>query len=331
VNLTDFALPGHQEYRPYDEEAMIMAGVHFWQSTRVILLACVIGALPVLAQTRQTEESRRDEWQKVDEIFSAMGVRSGATVADVGAGDGFFTSRLAKAVGPDGRVFAVDVDEGALTRLRKRLEDEGIRNVFVVKGTATDPKLPERALDAALIVNAYHEMAQHQQMLSALRSALKPDGKLVIVEPIADARRARSRAEQTKEHQIAPEFVLGDARSAGFRIVGMQDPFTSRGRNLEWLLALQPADVAAATSTTPDAGLPGTGTPAPETDPALRITQAEFAKLSAARAVTIVDVRDAGAFAAGHIPGALSVPLESVEQEADGLRKIGKPIVTYCS
>ena len=308
-----------------------MAGVHFWKSTRVILMTCAIGSLPLLAQTRQTEELRRDEWQKVDGIFSAMGVRSGATVADVGAGDGFFTSRLARAVGPDGRVFAVDVDEGALTRLRKRLEDEGIRNVFVVKGTATDPKLPERALDAALIVNAYHEMAQHQQMLSALRGALKPDGKLVIVEPITDVRRARSRAEQTKEHEIAPEFVLGDARSAGFRIVGLQDPFTSRGRRLEWLLALQPADNAAATPITPTAVAPDAGTASKEADPALRITQEEFAKLSAARAVTIVDVRDAGAFAAGHIPGALSVPLDSVEQEAERLRKTGKPVVTYCS
>src|SRR5687768_8820949 len=218
--------------------------------TRVLLLAFVTVAAPLLAQTRQTEEGRREEWQKVEQIFSAMGVRSGATVADVGAGDGFFTSRLARAVGPNGRVFAVDVDEGALTRLRKRLEDDGIRNVFVVKGTATDPRLPERTLDAALIVNAYHEMTQHQEMLSALRTALKADGRLVIVEPISDARRASSRAEQTKAHEIAPELVLGDARRAGFRIVGLQDPFTSRGRDLEWLLALQPAEPVAATTTT---------------------------------------------------------------------------------
>jgi predicted methyltransferase len=87
-------------------------------------------------------------------------------------------------------------------------------------------------------------MAQHQQKLSALRSALKPDGRLVIVEPISDARRPSSRAEQTKAHEIAPEFVLADARRAGFRIVGMQDPFTSRGGDLEWLLALQPNDGA---------------------------------------------------------------------------------------
>jgi 3-mercaptopyruvate sulfurtransferase SseA len=122
--------------------------------------------------------------------------------------------------------------------------------------------------------------------------------------------------------------VLADARGAGFRIVGLQDPFTSRGRDLEWLLALQPADAAAAT---PNAVPAVADTSSKEADPALRITQGEFAKLSAARAVTIVDVRDAGAFAAGHIPGALSVPLDAIEQEAERLRKTGKPIVTYCS
>jgi predicted methyltransferase len=308
-----------------------MPNVYLRKLTRVMLLACVIGAMPLLAQTRQADEGRREEWQKVDQIFSAMGVRPGATVADVGAGDGFFTTRLARAVGADGRVFAVDVDEGALTRLRKRLEDEGIRNVFVVKGTPTDPRLPERTLDAALIVNAYHEMPEHQQMLAALRSALRPDGRLVIVEPISDARRSSSRAEQTRGHEIAPEFVQADARGAGFRIVGMQDPFTSRGRDLEWLLTLQPAAAASATPARPDAGPAAAGASAEKTDPALRITQQDFLKLSAARAVTVVDVRDTESFAEAHIPGAISVPLDSVEQAAQRLRKAGKPVVTYCS
>jgi predicted methyltransferase len=292
---------------------------------------CVAAAIPLPAHTRQTDDTRREAWQKVDQIFAAMGVRSGATVADVGAGDGFFTSRLARAVGPDGRVFAVDVDEKALTRLQKRLADEGIRNVFVVKGIATDPRLPERTLDAALIVNAYHEMSQHQQMLAALRSALKPDGTLVIVEPLSEARRSSSRAEQTKGHEIAPEFVLADARSAGFRIVGMQDPFTSRGRDQEWLLALRPADAIGAAPATPDAGPAPADVSTADADPTLRITQQEFVKLTTARAVTIVDVRDAESFAASHIPGAISIPLDTVEQAVETLRKTGKPVVTYCS
>jgi FkbM family methyltransferase len=308
-----------------------MRKVYSRKLARVLLLACIAGAIPLLAQTRNADEERREAWQKVDQIFAAMGVRSGATVADVGAGDGFFTTRLSRAVGPDGRVFAVDVDEKALTRLQKRLADEGIRNVFVVKGTATDPRLPERTLDAALIVNAYHEMSQHQPMLTALRSALKPDGKLVIVEPISDARRASSRAEQTKAHEIAPEFVLADARHAGFRIVGLQDPFTSRGRDLEWLLALQPAEPVAATTTTVASEPAGSSTTAEDADPTLRVTQAEFVKLFTARTVTIVDVRETDAFAAAHIPGALSIPLDSVEQAVERLRKAGKPVVTYCS
>jgi predicted methyltransferase len=310
-----------------------MPNVCLRRMTQVILWPAVIAVLPVLAQTRQADEARREAWQKVDQIFSAMGVRSGATVADVGAGDGFFTSRLARAVGPDGRVFAVDVDEKALTRLQKRLEDEGIRNVFVVKGTPTDPRLPERTLDAALIVNAYHEMREHQQMLSALRSALKPDGKLVIVEPISDTRRSRSRGDQTKAHEIAPEFVLADARSAGFRIVGLQDPFTSRDRDrdMEWLLVLQPAEPVTATATAVGPGPAAAGTSAGEADPTLRVTQAEFVKLFTARTVTIVDVRETDAFAAAHIPGAISIPLDTVEQAVERLRKTGKPIVTYCS
>src|SRR5688572_32673837 len=105
-----------------------MPNVHSGKLMRGVLLACVMGAMPLLAQTREAEEARREAWQKVDQIFAAMGVQSGATVADVGAGDGFFTSRLARAVGPAGRVFAIDVDEAALARLRKRLEDEGIQN-----------------------------------------------------------------------------------------------------------------------------------------------------------------------------------------------------------
>jgi hypothetical protein len=174
-------------------------------------------------------------------------------------------------------------------------------------------------------------MTRHQEMLSALRTALKVDGRLVIVEQISDAKRASSRAEQTKAHEIAPEFLLGEARRAGFRIVGLQDPFTSRGRNLEWLLALQPHDAAKAIAASSESAPEPTTPSAEAADPALRIRQEEFKTLLAAGAVTVVDVRDAGAFAAGHIPGALSVPLDSVEQAGERLRKLGKPVVTYCS
>lgn len=299
---------------------------------RLIQLAWLTSLLvgtPLAAQDRRAEESRREQWQKVDEIFAAMGIRPCAVVADVGAGDGFFASRLARAVGDDGRVFAVDIDDAALERLRRRLAEDGIGNVNIIKGTTDDPKLPEGVLDAALIINAYHEMPQHQSILAALRRALKPEGRLVIVEPVEASRRGRPRADQVRDHEIDPEFVLQDARTAGFRIVGLQDPFTVRKSSLEWLMTLQPASGPVATASAPT---PSEAVPADQlTDPALRISVDEFKKLLAAGAVTTVDVREPDSFAGGHIPGAVSIPLESVASSVEQLRKLGKPIVTYCS
>jgi predicted methyltransferase len=280
------------------------------------------------AQERVSDESLREQWQKVDQIFAAMGVRDGATVADVGAGDGFFTSRLSRAVGARGHVFAVDIDDKALDRLRRRLRDEHVQNVTVIKGAADDPRLPERTLDAALIVNAYHEMPQYQSILAALRRALKPDGRLVIVEPVSESKRGRPRADQIRDHEIDPEYVLQDARAAGFRIVGLQDPFTIRSTTLEWLIALQPGETTVVTASAPERNEAGVGELA---DRALRISMEEFTKLVSTGTVAIVDVRDAESYAAGHIPGAMLVPLDSVEDAVERLRALNKPVVTYCS
>jgi predicted methyltransferase len=259
------------------------------------------------AQERVSAESLRERWQNVDQIFAAMGVRDGATVADVGAGDGFFTSRLSRAVGARGRVFAVDIDDKALERLRRRLQDERVQNVTVIKGAPDDPRLPERTLDAALIVNAYHEMPQYQSILAALRRALKPYGRLVIVEPVSESKRGRPRADQIRDHEIDPEYVLQDARAAGFRIVGLQDPFTIRSTTLEWLIALQPRETPVVTASAPARNEAGVGELA---DPTLRISMEEFTKLVSTGTVAIVDVRDAESYAAGHIPGAMLIPLD---------------------
>ena len=290
----------------------------------------VAGAL-LCAQERAAQERSREQWQKVDEIFAAMGVSPGVTVADIGAGDGFFTSRLARAVGPNGRVFAVDIDDKALERLKKRLQDDGILNVTIVKGATDDPKLPERALDGALIVNAYHEMEQHQSVMLALRRALKPDGRLVIVEPIRDARRGQPRADQARNHEVEPEYVLRDARAAGFRIVGLQDPFTFHDPDVEWMMTLQPLEPSAAAAKASSTSSAGQFADADQRDPAIRVSLEEFSKLASARAVTIVDVRDGDDFAAGHIPGAISIPLDKVGAAVEQLRGLGKPVVTYCT
>jgi precorrin-6B methylase 2 len=190
--------------------------------------------------SRERAEAARENRQRVPEIFAAMGLRRGAVVADVGAGGGFLTVRLARVVGPEGRVIAVDVNVEVIERLRTRVQQEGLTNVEVVTGEAGDPHLTASSLDSAVIVNAYHEMGEHRSMLHHLRRALKPDGRLVIVEPLSEQRRNGSRDEQTRKHEIAPAFVEHEAREAGFRILRLEDPFTADGAERLWLLVAVP-------------------------------------------------------------------------------------------
>src|SRR5438128_2238953 len=133
----------------------------------LIVLAVTLAPRETVAQAPrpqpsavEQEESSRERWQKVPEILDAMAVRPGSTVADVGAGDGFLTVRLARAVGRTGHVVAVDVSPRALERLRLRLGQEALTNVDAVTGDVDNPHLPSASLDAAVIVNAYHEMRE---------------------------------------------------------------------------------------------------------------------------------------------------------------------------
>jgi ubiquinone/menaquinone biosynthesis C-methylase UbiE len=296
-----------------------------------ILLTISVGvaALGSQTQSRAEQERQREQWQRVSDILRAMDIKSGAVVGDIGAGDGFFTTRLAAAVGPSGRVFAVDIDDSQIDRLRRRLSEEPHRNITVTKGTAGDPRLPERTLDAALIVNAYHEMAGHQAMLTAIRTALKPTGRLVIVEPISETRRTASRAAQIREHEIASEFALQEVRSAGFRIIGLEDPFTTRGAVVEWMLTVMPrAATPAATVPTAESTVGATDD---WRDPGLRISAEDLERLARSGEGTLIDVRDEGMFAKGHIPHAVLIPLDAIEASADRLRGLKRPFVTYCS
>jgi ubiquinone/menaquinone biosynthesis C-methylase UbiE len=224
----------------------------FQGRNRLIVAIAVGGALLTVGTglgaqqgNRSTRESEREKQQRVTDIFKAMGADPGAVVADIGAGSGFFTVRLAGAVGDTGRVLAVDIKSSVVQALRKRAADEGFKNVEVIEGEVANPHLPEQSLDAALIVNAYHEMTEHQSMLAHIRRALKPSGRLVIVEPISPSRRDASRDTQTRQHEIGPEFVMKDAREAGFAVVGLEDPFSNQhGHGSEYMLVLTPVESA---------------------------------------------------------------------------------------
>jgi ubiquinone/menaquinone biosynthesis C-methylase UbiE len=183
----------------------------------------------------------RESWQRIPEIVSALGIGAGSVVADIGAGEGYFSTRFAAIVGAEGRVFAVDINDSALVKLQRRIERDGLANITAVLGTPADPKLPAASLDAAFIINAYHEMTKGTAILAAIRAALKPGGRLVIVEPISDAYRSRPRIDQEDRHEIAPGFVQRDALDAGFVVSRLDDPFTRRPNGTpEYLLVLSP-------------------------------------------------------------------------------------------
>jgi ubiquinone/menaquinone biosynthesis C-methylase UbiE len=155
--------------------------------------------------------------------MDALGLRAGSAVADVGCGDGYFVFHLARRVGRDGRVYGVDVDEAALRRLRRRVEQEGFEQVRIVHGKPDDPLLPADALDAALIVNAYHEMRESDAMLRGIFAALRPGGRLAIIDAAGDE--DADRAALMRRHQMSEKLARDAAARNGFRFLSQEPGF----------------------------------------------------------------------------------------------------------
>jgi ubiquinone/menaquinone biosynthesis C-methylase UbiE len=156
------------------------------------------------------ERRERESEEEPDLALRLLRIRRGATVADVGAGSGYFTVRLAKIVGPMGKVYASDIQAGMLTLLQQNAARTKVDNVIPVLGTFDDPRLPADSLDLVIMVDVYHEFSQPQKMLQRIREALKADGRLVLLEyraedpnvPILrDHKMTKSQVKQEVEHE----------------------------------------------------------------------------------------------------------------------------------
>jgi predicted methyltransferase len=123
----------------------------------------------------------RDKWQKPDQIMDALKIADESTVADIGAGAGWFTIQLARRVGPRGKVYAQDVQREMLEAIRRRVAKEGLQNVETRLGRGSDPNLPAATLDAALVVDVYPEVEDRVTLLRNLGASLKPNGRIGIV------------------------------------------------------------------------------------------------------------------------------------------------------
>ena len=159
------------------------------------------------------EDPKRAQNLQINRVMDLLKIKSGSSVADIGAGSGWFTVRAARRVGAEGRVFAVEINEGYLKYSEERAAAEKLANIQTVLGTEEDPKLSRESLDAVLILKTYHEIAQPIQVLAHLREAMRPQALLGVIDRNGNGR----------DHGIDRNVVIKEAAEAGFSLVEQYD------------------------------------------------------------------------------------------------------------
>jgi ubiquinone/menaquinone biosynthesis C-methylase UbiE len=159
------------------------------------------------------EEPGREKRLQIDRVMDLLQLKAGGTVADIGAGSGWFSVRAARRVGANGRVIAEDINAKAVTYIQQRAQREHLANIVPVLGTPDDPKLTPNSLDAALMLKVYHEIAHPPLVLANLRAALKPGARFGIID----------RNGNGGDHGLKESIVRDEVEHAGFRQVARYD------------------------------------------------------------------------------------------------------------
>ena len=170
------------------------------------------------AQYVKGEWKERDSWMKVGVLFQEAGVQEGMSIADIGCHEGYLSIHLSRAVGAQGKVYAEDVNQYRLRRLAQNAEELGIQNITTILGDYDNPKLPKGKLDVIFVIDTYHEIEAYEKVLKQLRKALKPDGKLLILEKLKAHLRGSSRSAQASGHTLSSNYVKEELETAGFEV-----------------------------------------------------------------------------------------------------------------
>jgi ubiquinone/menaquinone biosynthesis C-methylase UbiE len=174
----------------------------------------------VATDTAWLDRAEREREETPDRALELIGITPGMTIADIGAGTGYMTVRVARLVGPNGRVYANDLQPAMLREIEAKTRQQQLGNVEIVQGTEDDARLPLNGVDLALMVDVYHEFRQPQAMLQSIRRSLRPNGRLILIEyrkedpriPIADTHRlsvAEARAELEAEGFVFERVIEG--------------------------------------------------------------------------------------------------------------------------
>ncbi len=166
----------------------------------------------VIGNSFSTEEAR-DDRDEANKVMDMAGIEEGTTVADIGAGGGYYTVRLAERVGESGRVLAQDIDTDALKKLGTRVERERLDNVSIKPGEIDDPKLPKNSFDRILMVHMYHEVTEPYAFIWRMRPALKEGGQVIVV----DVDRP------TTKHGIPPKLLFCEFAAVGYKLVEFEE------------------------------------------------------------------------------------------------------------
>ena len=172
-----------------------------------------------IGDTEFSNEAARDEAGEAKFIMDWAGIRPGTTVADIGAGEGYYTIRLAERVGENGRVLAQDINRGALDRLGERVNRERLDNVAIKEGAPDDPRLPEHSFDRVFMVHMYHEIGEPYAFLWRLRPALAKGGEVIVVD----------RDGPTDRHGIPPKLLFCEFAAVGYRMTGFSEQLNLGG------------------------------------------------------------------------------------------------------
>lgn len=166
-----------------------------------------------LGSNQFSTETARDNRGEAETVMDLAGIENGMTVADIGAGEGYYTVRLATRVGASGRVLAQDIDRAALTRLAQRVERERLDNVSIKLGAPDDPRLPPDSFDRVFMVHMYHEVEEPYALLWRMWPSLAPGGQVIVV----DVDRP------TDQHGIAPMLLACEFERVGYKLVAFKD------------------------------------------------------------------------------------------------------------
>jgi ubiquinone/menaquinone biosynthesis C-methylase UbiE len=161
---------------------------------------------PIVSSAYTTEE-KRDALGEAERVMAHLGVKPGLRVADVGAGDGYYTVRLARRLGPGAIIYAQDVEAGYLRKLEQRLQREGVLGVTLVHGTPRDPRLPAASIDLAILSHMYHEIENPYEFVYRLRAALAGDARIAVI----DVDRP------TQDHGTPPALLRCELAAVGYR------------------------------------------------------------------------------------------------------------------